>query len=214
MDIATPDVARRHATLSNLIALRNSVERAALCLYSVDGSGLIARDDRVADPFLCFTVQNHLQILLSSFLEEWPRFSAVAKDDLDVRETLRQVKPAIDRLKSWQDLPSVRSKLLAHPYRDKNGDPVLAWDVLRESKSPTTLGETLLLAFCVCMAVDRIKARHAAEVSEADGRLLRLDRTYPSKGIATAQELEEELQKKQAQLKATTQPPVDELKEE
>ena len=57
----------------------------------------------------------------------------------------------MDRLKGWEDLSSVRSNLLAHPFRDRNGEVAFAWDVFRNSKAPTTLWETLLLGYCVLM---------------------------------------------------------------
>lgn len=186
-----------------LIALRNSIERVILCFYSATGSNLPARSDRFADPNLCFAMQNHLQILLSSFLEEWPRFASRAKDDSRVRETLRQVQPAMDRFKGWKDLPSVRSKLLAHPFRDRHGNIAFAWDVFRDSSAPTTLAETLLLGICVLMVVDRIKARHAEEVADAERHVLQLDRAVPDKGISTSTELEAEFTRLQAALAAT-----------
>jgi len=186
-----------------LTAVRNSIERVVLCFYDANGSNLAARSDRFSDANLCFVMQNHLQILLSSFLEEWPRFASRAKEDPHVRETLRQVQPAMDRFKGWKDLPSVRSKLLAHPFRDKQGNIAFAWDVFRDSSAPTTLAETLLLGFCALMTVDRIKARHAKEVADAESHLLQLDRTVPDKGISTSTELETEFARLQATFAAT-----------
>jgi hypothetical protein len=192
-------------SLVALIGLRNSIERVILCFYSVNTSGtnLEARSERFPDANLCFAMQSYLQILLSSFLEEWPRFASRAKNDPDVRKTLQLVQPAMERFEGWRDLPSVRSKVLAHPFRDKQGQIVLAWDVLRDSKAPTTFAETLLLGFCALMAVDRVKVRHAKEVAETDSYLLQLDRTVPEKGILTATELEAEFARLQAAFAAT-----------
>ena len=173
-----------------LTAIRNQIERVVLAFYNADGSELSARPDRLADLRLCFFSQNYLQILLSSFLEEWGRFSALAKDNRDVRETLKQTQPAMAQFKKWPSLRNVRSQLLAHPFRDKKGKLALAWDVLRSSRAPTTFGETLLLGFCALMAVDRIKARHENEHKAAEAILLQQDRSVPEKGIATAEGLE------------------------
>ena len=138
-----------------LTAIRNQIEKVVLAFDNVDGQRLSDRPDRFADTNLFYS-QNYFQILLSSFLEEWARFQRFAKDNRDVVETLKQTKPAIDRFKKWPNLRDVRSQLLAHPSRDKSGNLVLPWDVLRDNKAPTTLGETLLLCLCVLMAVDRI----------------------------------------------------------
>jgi hypothetical protein len=190
-------------TLVVLVWVRNSVERCVLSAYSVNGTNLSAREDRLADPNFCFLLQNHLQILISSFLVEWPRFVSYAKSDLRIREMLRQLKPVTDRFNGWSDLRSVRSKILAHPFRDKQGGIVSPWEVFRESKSPTTLAETLLLAFCVCMVVDRLKARHSGDVAEIDGVIQSMDRTVPAKGIELARDLEIALAALQASLAAT-----------
>ena len=190
-------------TLTILIALRNAIERGVLVFYEANGSNLSARANRFADPNLVFTAQNHLQILLSSFLEEWPRFASRAKDDLDVRETLRQVQPVMNRFKGWRGLQSVRSKLLAHPFRDRSGSAVFTWDVFRESDAPTTFHETLLLGFCALTAVDRVKERHDKEIAQAQKLLESIDRTIPVKGISTTDELEAEFAELQRAMRST-----------
>ncbi len=78
-----------------LTAVRNEIEKAVLVFYDFTGEELAGRMDRFDDDALTFTIQNHLQILISSFLEEWGRFSALGGDDLEVRETSQQVKPAV-----------------------------------------------------------------------------------------------------------------------
>ena len=187
-----------------LAALRNSVERVILCFYNYnrDSSELSGRPDRLSDVNLCFSVQNYLQVLLSSFLEEWSRFSALARDDSRVRDTLREVKPAVDRFRCWKDLRSVRSRLLAHPFRDRSGTIVFPWDVFRDSDVPTTLAETLLLGLCVQMVVARVQARHADDRSAAESQLLQQDRSVPRKGLSTTSELEAEFARIQAALQA------------
>ena len=181
-----------------LTGLKNMLERALRSFYNMTGSHLSGRPGRLSDPFLCFSMQNYLLILLSSFLEEWRRFSSFAKDDSDVRETLRQVAPAMDRFKGWKDLRSVRSKLLAHPSRGTDGKVVLAWDVFRTSDAPTTFGEVVLLSLCVLIVIDRVSARHSQDRTAAERQLLQLDRSVPRKGLTTSGELEAELARIQA----------------
>jgi hypothetical protein len=179
------------------------IERAVLSLYKANGHNLRSRPDRFNDPYVAFTIQNQLQILLASFVEEWGRFSALAKDNLDVRETLRQVQPSMDRFKGWPDLRSVRSKVLAHPFRTKSGELLMAPAVLRSSKAPTTLAETLLLGFCALLAVDRVKARHSAEQAAAEQEMLAEDRSIQEQGIRTAAELEREFYRINEEMRRT-----------
>lgn len=158
-------------TIVALTAIRNSIERAVLCLYSAQGANLASRPDRTNDRFLTFTLQNHIQILLCSFLEEWRIFSSFGKGDARVKETLQIVSPAIDQFRRWSGLHKIRSSLLAHSPRDTNGRIVFPWVAFRENRCPTTLEETLLLALCALMSVDNVKERHKAEQAEAEKAL-------------------------------------------
>lgn len=190
-------------SLVALVAIRNAVEKVTFTFFDPNSTGVSERPDRFSDANLCFSTQNYLQILLSSFLEEWGHFSSFAKDDLYLRDTLRQVTPAMDQFKGWKDLRSVRSKLLAHPFSDRHGNLLFPWDVFRENDSPTTLAETLLLGFCVLFVVDRVKTRHSEDVNDADEQLLKLDRSVPEKGISTMKELVTEFNRIQTALNET-----------
>jgi hypothetical protein len=68
-------------TIVALTAIRNSLERTILCLYQANGSHLEDKPERIGDQYLLFTLNNHLQILLCSFLEEWSKFGGFAKTD-------------------------------------------------------------------------------------------------------------------------------------
>ncbi len=188
-----------------LTAVRNSIERVVLCFYNANGSTHSRRPDRYSDVNLSFSMQNYLQILLSSFLEEWRRFSSFAKDNPDVRETLCQVQPAMVRFKPGKDLRSVRSKMLAHPFRENNGNIVFAWELFRDSDTPTTFAETLLLGFCALMVVDRVQARHAQDLAAAESHLLQQDRSVPEKGVITPIELHAEFARIYSALQAELQ---------
>lgn len=177
-------------TLVALTATRNHLERAMLCFYSASGARLSAKPDRIKDPYLCFTLQNYLQILLCSFTEEWSTFGGFAKTDERVKETLRIVYPATNRFAKWRGLEKIRSGLLAHSPRDKNGKLVFPWDAFREQRCPNTLEETLLLTFCAIMAIDIVRERHKMEQEKADGELLAMNRSIMTQGISDTAALE------------------------
>jgi hypothetical protein len=97
-----------------LAALRNQIRWALLT---------IVPEGRAKDESLKFTVSNHIQILLCSFLDEWSTLEKLGRDE-KLRTTLKIVSPALDRIKRWRGLPKIRSTLLAHGQRDKKGAPV------------------------------------------------------------------------------------------
>jgi|GEM_PF-5808150 hypothetical protein len=173
-----------------LTAIRNSIERAMLCLYSVEGVHLSGRQERLNDPFLVFTLQNYIQILLCSFLEEWQRFSSFAKKDDTVKETARIVLPAIDRFKKWPGLYKIRSSMLAHSPRDKGRSIMFPWVAFGKLRCPTTLEETILLAMCALKSIDYTKERYKVEQTEAEKEIFKMDRAINIQGISNTKELE------------------------
>ena len=172
-----------------LVSIRNSTERAILSFYSFQGSNLASKPDRENDPYLKFTLQNYLLILLCSFLDEWNALSSHAKDNEAVREAQKIVKPALDRFKKWPHLHKIRSGMLAHSPNN-HGELILPWEAFAKYRCPTTLEEILLLAFCALMAVDYIKARFQGELSDAEASILEMDRTINIQGIPNTKSLE------------------------
>lgn len=190
-------------SLVALIFIRNSIERVILPFYDVtDGPHLKGRMNRLGDPSLVFSTQNHLQILISSFLEEGKRFQSFAKDDLAVRETLGIVKPAWDYVSHWKDIYYVRSALLAHSPRDKAGNLVSPSELFETYRSPTTIHETLLLGFCILMIVDNIKERHKEACKQADRETMSRMRAISNQGISSFEAVEKEFARIQSEIEA------------
>ena len=186
-------------TLVALTSIRNSIERAALCLYAVNGSNLSDKPDRVSDPFLLFTLQNYLLILLCSFLDEWRRFSSFAKNDARVIQANKIVKPAMDRFQRWPHLHKIRSGMLAHSPNN-SGEMIFPWEAFAKYRCPTTLEEILLLAFCSLMAVDHVKDRFAEDQAEAEKEILNMDRAIKAQGVPNTAQLESEFAAIQEQI--------------
>jgi len=188
-------------TIINLTAIRNNLERVIRCIYSVDDSSRLSnRPERIEDSLLCFILQNYLQILLCSFLEEWGKFSGFAKNDVKVMGTLQIVSPATKQFKKWSGLRKIRSCLLAHSPRDKSGEIVFPWIILNKEKSPTTLEETILLTFCVFLIVDNINERYESEKEIAVKEILAMDRKVTTQGIPDTAELEKQFANIQSQV--------------
>src|SRR5690242_3471355 len=99
--------------------------------------------EQVANGDLEWTVCNHIQILLCSFLDEWKIFESFAEDNEWIRDTLKIAVPALDRIRAWTGLERVRNTLLAHNLRDKKGNPVSIWDVFNSNKIPTAYAEII-----------------------------------------------------------------------
>src|SRR6266568_4703986 len=101
----------------SLLILRGLQTQLESALQALHAKELMANGD------LQWTVCNHIQILLCSFLEEWKIFESFAEDDERIRDTLKIAAPALDRIRAWKGLERVRNTLLAHNLRDKKGNP-------------------------------------------------------------------------------------------
>ena len=143
----------------------------------------------MANGDLEWTVCNHIQILLCSFLEEWKIFESFGKDER-IRDTLKIAVPALDRIRSWTGLERVRSTLLVHNQRDKEGNPVSTWDVFNSNKIPTAYAEIVLLARLAVLAIRGTRERHYSEFHLAAQRLKQYHVTIKPQGIRTSQEAE------------------------
>jgi len=198
-------------TIVALTGIRNSIDAATRCLYSVDGSNLAERVDRFKDSTLRFTLQNYIQILLNSFLEEWQRFAAFSKSDTGVKVVLKNVSPATARFKQWPGLWKIRSSLLAHSPRDKNGSLIFPWQAFNNNKCPTTLEETLLLAFCAILSVDNARKIYVEQQAEAEKEILKENRVILKQGISSTSDLENEFYTIQKQIEQNKKSSTDVL---
>ena len=119
------------------------LEESLLILYGLNSQLKAALqplvpEKNIRNEDLKFTVCDHIQILLSSFLNEWKTFEGLGQDQ-KIRNTLKITSPALYRLRIWKGLTKVRSKLLAHGHRDKSGAPAWAWDVFDDHDCPQNL---------------------------------------------------------------------------
>lgn len=159
----------------------------------------LASKERAEDDDLKWTVSNHIQILVCSFLEEWKIFESLGSN-ATIRDTLKMISPAITRIKEWTGLTRIRSTMLAHPQRDKGGNPVWPWDVFNSYKSPTAYAETILLGNLAVIAVKAVRSRHHAEYHLAAQRLSQRFTPIREQGIRTAGEIERVLQKVRSEM--------------
>ena len=137
-----------------LVSLNNRIEKALNAMVS---------KDHMEDEDLKFTITNHIHILLCSFLDEWKKLEALGSDE-KIKNTLKFTSPAIARIRRWKGLPKVRSILLAHGLRDKDGVAALPWDVFGKYDAPTAYAETILLGNCVLLAVAVVINQHSSDI--------------------------------------------------
>ncbi len=168
----------------SLLNLRRIQTQLDSALRAFHGKELVANGD------LEWTVCNHIQILLCSFLEEWKIFESFAKDSERIRDTLKIAVPALDRIRAWTGLERVRNTLLAHNLRDKKGNPVSIWDVFNSNKIPTAYAEIILLARLAVLAIRRTREPHYSEFHLAAQRLTQYHVTIKPQGIRTSHEAE------------------------
>jgi len=136
---------------------------------------------------LSFTVCNHIQIILCSFLDEWKVFESFGEAKV-IRDTLKITSPAMRRIRSWTGLERIRSTLLAHGQRHKDGSPVWTWDVFNSNKTPTTYLETILLGRLAVLVIKETLRRHHGEYHRAGQRLSQSYTCIKRQGISTVGE--------------------------
>jgi hypothetical protein len=146
------------------------------------------------DKILVSAVTRYIIILLASFLEEWQRFEGFG-DDINVRATLRIATPYVRRIRRWKGIASVRSAMLAHPYRSRAGAFVHPDQLLRKTQVPTSSAEVWLLGLCAVRACETAVQRHAREHDAALAAIAHIGPTMTEVGIQTTRELDEELRR-------------------
>jgi len=166
-----------------LVGIKNQIEVA---LKSIQPK------ERIQDEGLKFTVCNHIQILVCSFLEEWRKLEGLGRES-EIQKTLKVASPAIDRIRRWKGLPRVRSQLLAHPHRTSDGTFVPAWQTFANYSAPTTYAETIVLGNCAKKATSVVLKRHAEDYRHAAAILESQALEIDNKGVRTVGEIRSEL---------------------
>ncbi|MBA7654050.1 hypothetical protein ES703_61924 [subsurface metagenome] len=178
-----------------LAALSNQIEWALKAMVP---------KDRIEDKDLKFTISNHIQILLCSFLDERKRLEALGCDD-KIRATLKMASPALDRIRRWRGLRKLRSTLLAHGHRTREGAFVWPSKVFGNHPIPTAYAEIILLGNCALLAVRVVLTQHQSDYQEAVQQLSNLKKDIEDEGIRTVGEIKEELNKIKAEILKITE---------
>lgn len=160
--------------------------------------------EHIEDDNLKFTVCNHLHIIICSFLDEWKILESLGEDS-EIQKTLLIASPAINCIRSWKGLEKIRSQLLAHGHRDKNGHVAWAWDVFARYNAPTAYGEMIVLGNCAVKAIKIAFLRHQKEHEEASMEIKKLNRDIEEKGARTVGDIKLELEKTDNKIKEIAQ---------
>ena len=177
----------------SLLILQASINHIGLALK------VITPDDRIRDEDLKFTICNYILIRLCAFLEEWSKLESLGSDK-KVQFSLKIASPAIDRIRQWTGLTKVRSLLLAHGSRDKQGIAHWPADVFAQFDAPTAYAEIILLGNCAILAAKSVINGHNEEFQKGVKELKDLQRPIKDKGIRTVEEIKEELNKIKAKM--------------
>lgn len=175
-----------------LMALKNQLEPA-----------LRAVKRHLQDDDLKFTVTNHLLILVSSFLSEWQNFEALGADP-HVQKTLQSAKPAIKRIRKWKGITKLRSSVLAHGFRMKDGSITRMGYLFERDRAPSAYAESMLLGECAVYAIATAICQHNQIYKEG------LSQWYengpekiPINGIENMKDFEEEIARIRIQITDT-----------
>ena len=173
-----------------LLGVKNQIE---IALKSIQPK------ERMQDEGLKFTVCNHIQILVCSFLEEWRKLEGLGTES-EIQKTLKIASPAIDRIRKWKGLAKVRSQLLAHPHRALDGRFVPAWQTFANYSAPTAYAETITLGNCTRKATSIVLKRHAKDYRIAIAVLESQAEEIADTGVRTVGDIRSELREVNQQI--------------
>lgn len=178
------------SSLLSLAALKGFLEDALRPIKFVDRADCVA------------SLSSFILINVHSFNQEWKRFESFARNDLEVRQTLKLAGPFVRRVRSWKGLSRLRSGFLAHEPFDKDDQSLV--DVrgfFGDGKAPSELWEQILLGECAVYAIGIALTRHdvdrrgAVEIVYKDG-----PHHIELCGISTEAEFNEEIEKLRGEL--------------
>ena len=153
------------------------IQESILCLTSIrklleKALKIQITEDRITDEDLKFIVYNYILILISSFIDEWERVEGMG-NNLQIRETLKDASPAIDQIRKWKGLKKIRNQLLAHSYRDNNGDFIPAWESFSKYSAPTNYAEAFLSGNCAIKAIYILQMNHKDQLEKTNDYVLK-----------------------------------------
>lgn len=139
-------------------------------------------------------LSNHVLILVASFLQEWQQLERLGSSP-EIRRTLIAARPATRRIRDWRGITRVRSSMLAHGFRGKDGRLVNVTTLFGPDQVPTTFAGQLLLGELAVYAIATAICHHKAA---ADSALSSLAAAWPDEepeagGINTMAEFEQEV---------------------
>ena len=146
------------------------------------------------DESLQYDLLNYLMIQVQSFMDEWRKLGPLRNDVPGLLTVLEVASPAVRRIKKWKGIYNVRSRLLAHSPRDKDGRLTEVEHLLAAGTFPTMYAEQMLVAECAVYAISTMLASYDAERAEA--QRMYYSRPLPKiegHGISTLQEFEDDI---------------------
>lgn len=143
------DITVFQSSLLSLAAIKRYLEDALRPIKS------IRRVDAVDSLAALILINVH------SFNQEWKRFESFAKDNPDVRKTLKTAAPLVRRIRSWRGIGRLRSGALAHePFSKEDQSLVDIAALFGPGKAPTELWEQIILGECAVYAIAIALTRH------------------------------------------------------
>lgn len=155
----------------------------------------------INDDDLKFSLSNKMLIDLVSFLDEWNHFRSLAKEDPELQKTANIAQPALDRIRKWDGIQTMRNTMLAHNFRDKKNKNKLTCLQTRyfSANVPRSYAEIALLSEFAVYAIATVICRHPDDHKEQRDNIPRYHESNTDE-IRTLNEFHEELRKLRAAL--------------
>jgi len=149
----------------------------------------------INDGELKYSLTNKMLVDIVSFLAEWKRINTYAKENEEIKETMKVTSTLIKRIKTWKGIEGMRNTMLAHGFRDGNNNDRLTCLDKRyfNADVPTNYAEIILLSELIVFVIATFICRHSNDNNISKQYHLNKKHSIKSKGISTMQEFESEI---------------------
>lgn len=148
-----------------------------------------------------FLMVKYLTIIQTvSFLDEFDNFLGsnpeIPENEI-VLVSKKIVQPAIDRIREWDGMRSVRNTLLAHNLRNrkKHNQFIFSENDLENASIPNHISEYELLTKCIDLTMHIVSQPFRNHLAEYDEEFIKGDKPYIAKVVDPVKEFSEILDK-------------------
>lgn len=132
-----------------------------------------------SDKTLYFSIFSQTLIFTHSFIDEYDNYF-ISKDSVINQKILQAkkiVKPAIDRIRKWDEMNTIRNRVLAHNFRNKDKSSIFTASNYHNYNAPSSLFDLQLLFECINLVTKFISENFEEEHNEYKKKITQVNQT-------------------------------------